>query len=292
MICNRDDKSRNEREKNVDTDKIYTLHLFAGAGGGILGDLLLGHIPVGAVEIEAYPRKVLLARQLDGSIPRFPIWDDVCTFRADNTDTSSYIERLRGIRDRLCICGGFPCQDISFAGKRVGIAGEKSGLWKEYYRILQEVQPRFVFAENSARLVTSGLDVVLQDLASLGYDASWVCISASSVGAPHLRERCFIMAYPSKSGRERDGWRGWVERRLCRVQKADRASRTEASPWHGVWPTEPSVERVLPSGVANALDRHYAIGNGQVPRVVKLAWELLMPNARNQGLAPQGEHHA
>ena len=243
------------------------LHLFAGAGGGILGGLLLGHRPVCAVEIDQYNRRVLLQRQRDGILPHFPIWDDVCTFRG---------KEWKGSVD--VVCGGFPCQDISFAGKRNGITGEKSGLWKEYFRVLEEVQPQFVFAENSARLITAGLDVVLEDLASLGYDATWACVAASSVGAPHLRERCFIMAYPSKSGRERDWWSSWVERRLSRVQKADRARRTEASPWHGVWPTEPSVERVLPSGVANALDRHYAIGNGQVPRVVKLAWEILMPN--------------
>lgn len=85
-----------------------SFHLFAGAGGGILGDLLLGHRTVGAVEIEAYPRKVLLSRQLDGSLPKFPIWDDVTTFRLDNPNTRSYIEWLRERRSELVISGGFP----------------------------------------------------------------------------------------------------------------------------------------------------------------------------------------
>jgi site-specific DNA-cytosine methylase len=82
--------------------------LFAGAGGGILADILLGHRTIGAVEIEDYPRKILLARQLDGSLPRFPIWDDVTTFRIDNPDTRSYIEWLRERSGELVICGGFP----------------------------------------------------------------------------------------------------------------------------------------------------------------------------------------
>jgi site-specific DNA-cytosine methylase len=87
---------------------LETFHLFAGAGGGILADSLLGHKPVGAIEIEPYPRKVLLARQLDGSLPEFPIWDDVRTFRSDNPETASYIDRLKARRKGLAICGGFP----------------------------------------------------------------------------------------------------------------------------------------------------------------------------------------
>lgn len=87
---------------------LKTFHLFAGAGGGILGDMLLGHRPIGAIEIEKYPRKVLLARQLDGVLPEFPIWDDIRTFRIDNPDTAGYIGRLREVSNELAICGGFP----------------------------------------------------------------------------------------------------------------------------------------------------------------------------------------
>lgn len=88
--------------------ELYSFHLFAGAGGGILADDLLGHRTIGAVEIEEYPRKVLLARQLDGNLPRFPIWDDVTTFRIDNPATESYIRRLKEVSKELVICGGFP----------------------------------------------------------------------------------------------------------------------------------------------------------------------------------------
>lgn len=88
--------------------QLKTFHLFGGAGGGILGDLLLGHKPVGAVEIEKYPREVLLARQKDGILPKFPIWDDIRTFRSDNKECSGYIERLKEVSKELAICGGFP----------------------------------------------------------------------------------------------------------------------------------------------------------------------------------------
>jgi len=86
---------------------LYTLHLFAGAGGGLLADLLLGHTPIGAVEIEDYPRRVLLQRQLDGILPVFPIWDDVTTFRSDNPETAGFIQRAKEIEE-LAICGRFP----------------------------------------------------------------------------------------------------------------------------------------------------------------------------------------
>lgn len=93
------------------------------------------------------------------------------------------------------VCGGFPCQDISNAGKRAGIEGERSGLWSEYARIIRELRPQYVVVENVAALRIRGLDVVLGDLANLGYDAEWSVLSACAVGAPHTRERLFILAY-------------------------------------------------------------------------------------------------
>jgi DNA (cytosine-5)-methyltransferase 1 len=117
------------------------LALFAGSGGGILGGHLLGWRTVAAVEIEDYPRRVLLQRQADGLLPRFPIWDDICTFDG---------HPWRGKVD--VISGGFPCQDISAAGKGDGLDGERSGLWTEMARLVGEVRPRFVFVENSPML--------------------------------------------------------------------------------------------------------------------------------------------
>ena len=171
--------------------QLNTFHLFAGAGGGILADLLLGHNPIGACEIEQYPRDVLLARQRDGILPNFPIWDDVCTLDG---------KPWRGTVDVLA--GGFPCQDISAAGKGTGISGERSGLWKEYARLIEEMRPRFVFAENSPLLRTRGLGVVLEDLAALGYNARWGIIGAGAVGAPHKRDRMWVLAYANLPGQQ------------------------------------------------------------------------------------------
>ena len=189
---------------------LYTFHLFAGAGGGILADLLLGHRPIGAVEIEPYARQVLLCRQADGSLPQFPVWDDVRSFSIDNDATRPFIERLRGIREQLCISGGFPCQDISSAGKGEGISGERSGLWKEFARIVREVRPRYVFLENSNLLVRRGLDVVLSDVAEMRYSLAWGIVSAADVGAPHLRKRFWGLAI-SDSLCDREGRNGSLE---------------------------------------------------------------------------------
>jgi DNA (cytosine-5)-methyltransferase 1 len=160
------------------------LALFAGSGGGILGGQMLGWETVCAVEIEPYPASVLVARQNDGLLPPFPIWDDVCTFDG---------RPWRGIVD--VVSGGFPCQDISSAGAGAGITGERSGLWKEFARIICEVRPRFAFVENSPMLTVRGLDVVLGDLASMGYDARWGVLGARDVGAPHKRDRIWIVAH-------------------------------------------------------------------------------------------------
>ena len=166
------------------------LALFAGAGGGILGGKLLGWRTVCAVEWESYPASVLLARQNDGILPPFPIWDDVQTF-----DGKSW----RGIVD--VVSGGFPCQDISAAGKGDGLDGERSGMWKEMARIISEVRPRYAFIENSPMLTIRGLESVLADLAKMGFDAEWGVLSAADVGANHLRERIWIVAKSTQQHR-------------------------------------------------------------------------------------------
>lgn len=159
------------------------LALFAGAGGGILGGHLMGWNTVCAVERDAYAAQVLSQRQNDGALEAFPIWSDVCSFDG---------RPWRGIVD--VVSGGFPCQDISAAGNGSGIAGARSGLWGEMARIVGEVRPRIVFVENSPLLVGRGLAVVLGDLAEMGYDAQWCIVSASDTGAPHQRDRCWIVA--------------------------------------------------------------------------------------------------
>ena len=238
--------------------KLNTFHLFAGAGGGILGDLLLGHNPIGACEIEPYPRDVLLARQRDGILPSFPIWDDVATLDGNP---------WRGTVDVLC--GGFPCQDISSAGKGAGITGERSGLWKEYARLIGEMRPRFVFAENSPLLRTRGLGVVLEDLASMGYNARWGIIGAGAVGAPHKRDRMWVLAYTDLSQREGAG------QSIGSYQ--EHADSLPSSAW---WRQDPAEIPELglgrmAHGVANRVDRLKAIGNGQVPQCAAVAFNIL-----------------
>ena len=181
-------------------EQLNELALFAGAGGGILGGHLLGWRTVCAVEFAAYPRSVLLARQRDGMLPRFPIWDDVTTFDGNP---------WRGRVD--VVSGGFPCQDISVAGKGEGLSGERSGLWSEMARIISEVQPRFAFVENSPMLTSRGLGVVLGDLSQMGYSAEWGVVGADDAGAPHRRERIWILAYATGEGTGPDngGLRAW-----------------------------------------------------------------------------------
>lgn len=134
------------------------LALFAGHGGGLLGSILLGWRTVCAVEIDPFCIAGLLRRQSGGMLDRFPIWDDVRSFDG---------RPWRGSID--VISGGFPCQGISAAGSKLGLADVRSGLWSEYARIIGEVRPRKVFIENSPHLRTRGLVTVLQDLAVLGY---------------------------------------------------------------------------------------------------------------------------
>ena len=235
------------------------LHLFAGAGGGILGGMLLGHTCVCAVEWDKHARQCLLARQRDGCLPRFPIWDDVQTFDG---------KPWRGRVD--VVCGGFPCQDISMAGKGAGITGERSGMWSHMARIVGEIRQRFVFVENSPALAFRGLGVVLRDLAEMGYNAEWGVLGAHHVGAPHKRDRMWICAYTDQVGRRR-----WSEEFGARdnvLQSARLVGR--AGPWQ-----EAAAEKArvlgMDDGVADGVDRIARCGNGQVPAVAALAFKLL-----------------
>lgn len=199
------------------------LALFAGAGGGILGGKLLGWRTVCAVERDAYASQILAQRQNDGLLEAFPIWSDITTF--DGT-------RWRGIVD--VVSGGFPCQDISAAGKGAGIEGERSGMWKEMARIIGEVRPTYAFVENSPMLTTRGLGVVLADLAAMGFDAEWGVLSAADIGANHQRERIWIVAKQRDilSHAEHNGI-GWWQQRQESAEKENRAM-ANAHSQHGI----------------------------------------------------------
>ena len=165
------------------------LALFSGTGGGILGGHLLGWRTICAVEWDAYAAGVLIARQNDGVLPPFPIWDDVCTF--DGRPWKGRVD---------VVSGGFPCQDISSAGKGAGIEGKRSGMWFQMARVIREVGPRYVFVENSPLLTRRGLNRVLGDLAAMGYDARWGVLGAVDAGAPHKRDRIWIVAHAQSLG--------------------------------------------------------------------------------------------
>jgi DNA (cytosine-5)-methyltransferase 1 len=270
------------------------LALFAGAGGGILGGKLLGWRTVCAVEWEKYPACVLAARQNDGVLPPFPIWDDVQTFDG---------KPWRGIVD--VVSGGFPCQDISIAGGGDGLDGERSGMWKEMARIIGEVRPRYTFIENSPMLTSRGLERVLADLAKMGFDAEWGVLSAADVGANHKRERIWIIGKHSEWQLANTDSIGHLHRKPeinSTENRVDALSNLTSSGENvantnlpqlergglpiGIyeentffgkpswWQTEPDVGRVA-NGVAARMDRLKAIGNGQVPLCAATAWKLL-----------------
>lgn len=242
------------------------LHLFSGVGGGILGGILLGHTCVCAVEIEPYRRKVMLQRQRDGIFPKFPIWDDILAFDG---------KPWRGLVD--VVCGGFPCQDISVGNTTAGIRGidgKRSGLWKEMARVVCEVKPRYVFVENSAALAVRGLGGVLCDLAKMGFDARWGVFSAADVGALHLRERIWILA-DAHEERQQGGQRQLPEGHGARnINAALFSSRSFQRQDDEDDIPQPRCVRST-DAVANRSERLKAIGDGQVPDVVKLAWEML-----------------
>ena len=211
------------------------LALFAGAGGGILGGHLLGWRTVCAVEWEPYAASVLMQRQNDGILPPFPIWDDVQTFDG---------RPWRGIVD--VVSGGFPCQDISAAGKGAGIDGERSGMWREMARIICEVRPRYAFIENSPMLTIRGLDRVLSDLASMGFDARWGVLGAADVGAPHQRDRIWVVAYANSERQQAKSDRKQHSQAIKTWQASEFRSSSEilADPDSSKqWPIQSRIEK-------------------------------------------------
>jgi len=281
---------------------VNELALFAGAGGGILGGKLLGWRTVCAVEWEPYPASVLVARQNDGLLPAFPIWDDVQTFDG---------KPWRGIVD--VVSGGFPCQDISAAGKGVGIDGERSGMWREMARIIHEVRPRFAFVENSPMLTSRGLGTVLGDLSSMGFNARWGVLGAADVGANHQRDRIWIVArnlaytnlsqrkgscissriqaenaitsgnssnekVPNSTSKRQQGSGEYEPSINSEKDCKGKANFIESICRREFWSVEPNLGRVA-NGVAARVDRLKAIGNGQVPLCAAEAWRILSGGA-------------
>lgn len=249
-----------------------TMHLFAGIGGGLLADLILGHTPVVAVEWEPYACKVLRERAAEGWFPGLHVWEgDVRLF-----NPSEYT----GIVD--CIHAGFPCQDISVAGKQAGVSeGTRSGLYREVLRIAGVVRPKQLFLENVSAILSNGLGTVLGDLAALGYESKWCCIRASDCGANHRRDRWWLLADSRENGRH-DG--------ICLQNNGEKRSGIAATKWSSDREStnnRPESNRVAewwankpkPYGVddGNAfwVERLAGTGNAQVPLQAAAAYRLL-----------------
>lgn len=231
------------------------LSLFSGAGGGLLATKhLLGWQTVCYVEKDKLSQKIIQARISDGVLDDAPIWDDVTTFDG---------EQWRGIVD--CISAGFPCQPYSRAGKGLGSTDERN-LWPDTFRIIREVKPQWVLLENVSSLLSYDyVRRIFADLAEEGFDIGWTCISAFDVGAPHLRERLWIVAYANGDGQS-------ITPHVSKIQNTWGGEHSHRTTW---WQTEPALERVA-HGLARGVGQQLGpIGNGQVPAVAALAWESL-----------------
>jgi len=230
------------------------LALFAEAGGGILGGYLLGWKTVCAVEITDYPRRVLLARQRDGILPRFPIWDDITTF-----DGRPWCGRVD------VVSGGFPCQGYSTAARGRNCA---TNMWPEMLRVIGDVRPRFVFCEN---VLEDPIHEAQADLADSGYTTIRGRFDASQLGADHTRRRwwCIGDAY---------GYRELGQSEYAKMGELPTYGST-------LWEENPDLTRVV-NGMAYRMDRFEAVGNGQVPAVVRFAWDVFRIQAKKKDSTP------
>jgi DNA (cytosine-5)-methyltransferase 1 len=232
--------------------------LFSGIGGIDLGLERAGMECKWQVEIDPYCQKVLAKHW-----PHVRRYDDVKAVGG------------RNLAPVDLIAGGFPCQDVSVAGKRAGLKeGNRSGLWFEYHRIICELRPRYVFVENVPGLLVDGMGIVLGDLAQSGYDAEWEVLSACSLGAPHTRERVWIVAYPKREGLQ--GFWG-LEKGGSKALRSNGEPGvfTEGGCLSKWWDHEPRVGRVA-DGVPKWAHRVKSLGNAVVPQCAEYIGRRIM----------------
>ena len=263
--------------------------LFAGIGGFDLGLERAGMRVRWQVEIDPYCQRVLAKH-----------WPYVQRYGDIRTIDWGTVEPVD------LLCGGFPCQDISLAGKGAGLSGERSGLWFEYAKAIEVLRPSYVLIENVSALRSRGLDQVLGSLAALGYDAEWHCIPACAVGAPHRRDRVWVVAYANQSrsqgygaecglGESRQkveiGWSGddvadsigesaerrhngleWGQRSASKIAQNGGQRDGIANGW---WAVEPPVGRVA-HGIPRRVDRLRGLGNAIVPQIATFLGERIL----------------
>lgn len=262
------------------SEPFKVLDLFSGIGGFSLGLERAGMQTIAFCEIDKKAQLVLKKHW-----PDVKIYDDVSTLKGEDIGTVDVI------------CGGFPCQDISTAGKGAGLAGERSGLWYEFHRLIKEIQPKYAIIENVSALRSRGLDEVLRSLFEIGYDAEWHCIPASAIGAPHQRDRIWIVSYPnhqresvstindeaprmpkpSRNGLADSLFAGLERQCLSsRIQQElDQASRDY---WRE---NSPEFIRVV-DGVPNRMDRIKQLGNAVVPQIPELIGKAIINYENNR----------
>lgn len=273
--------------------KLRVLDLFSGIGGFSLGlERTGGFETVAFCEIEEFPRRVLAKHW-----PDVPCYDDVRTLNAERLAADGIAVDV--------ICGGFPCQDVSLVGLRGGLETVRSGLWSEFKRLIREIRPRFAIVENTPGLLSLGMGTVLGDLAALGIDAQWDCIPAKRLGAPHERDRVWIVAYSNQDGLQERvhvcGTGGETTEGKLSGRPADRVSAQaefananarqrplggqagrmgrlfQPVPWHRDWPiaSEPVLDRGA-DGIPDRLDRVGSLGNAVVPQIPELIGRAIL----------------
>lgn len=263
------------------------LDLFTGIGGISLA-LEEWVRPVAYCEIDPYCQGVLLSRMADGSLSRAPIWDDIKTLSG---------QQFAG-KEIDIIYGGFPCQNISVAGNGEGLEGERSGLFFEIMRLAKEIKPKFIFLENVPAITTRGGLRVVREIAQMGYGCRWCVISASSIGAPHKRDRWFLLAYKKMADTDGSGLERQCDRAVtdestfsqpshdgedvsnsrCECQRSKEKPKWPSLHFAGCnrfWEVEPDICRVA-NGVQLRVDKLRSLGNAVVPKQAKEAFKMLM----------------
>jgi DNA (cytosine-5)-methyltransferase 1 len=256
--------------------------LFAGIGGFDLGLERAGMQVKWQVEIDPFCQRVL-EKHWPG-VMRLGDIKEAVGYRFGVYGYIDYHAQRHLLKPVDVICGGFPCQDISLAGPGTGLAGERSGLWREYLRLVRELRPRYVIVENVAALLGRGLGTVLGDLAACGYDAEWDCLPAAAFGAKHLRERIWIVAYAHGAGpQERRLLAGIPGPAGCPDERQDAALGAG-------WAPEPDVVRVV-HGISGRVDRIRALGNSVVPQIAEWIGRRIIEAEATTGTV-DGDTHA
>lgn len=238
---------------------VNVLDLFSGIGGFSLGLERAGMRTVAFCEPEPFCRAVLAKHW-----PSVPCYDDVRTLTAERLAAD-------GISVDV-ICGGFPCQDISLAGRGAGLAGERSGLWFEFHRLIAEIKPRYAIIENVTALRSRGLDVVLRGISEIGYDAEWHCIRAARAGLPHSRDRLWIVVYPCGSRVESLDFP-----KPLRIDSEESCRRELARALDAAIPADDYARtRGNIDGVPAIMDRLKALGNAVVPQIPEIIGRAIM----------------